>query len=407
MKKDRSRSREPDFGPLEEPDSDERSEPGDLKAARRRGPRPERPNSPSKPPPKNDEDAEEKEPPGREHEDPDEQACWVCGQNIRGGRVGMRMHLENSTYHRQYMIWNRGNINWNDARVLAKRELKKEWQTRQVKASPQTEVKLTESKTHRQDPEDRARSKEPRRRERSPRRHEPSRAPESRRERRGRSRPKAADRREPDRREPDRRERRDRYDEPAPKHSGPPAEESKKKAAPAAGSAERTGKKGDDGSDPGDSGYSYTYDDESSSEPDVQDGGEAKKTKTEEPAKKVAAVPGARPKAGAVTQPPTATVQPSKASSSSSSAPDTLTAMADFFQAQSQFMRKMSSAQAKKKVMSAAAALWPDSRGAICSLQRLWLQRGIEGCFSISSETQSPGLADDRTNAEKNALTCS
>ena len=124
-KKDRSRSREPDQ--RKESDSDERSEPGDLKVARRRGPRPERPNSPSKPPPKKDE--EEKNPPGRESkedEDPDEQDCWVCGQMIKGGRVGMRMHLENSTYHRQYVIWNRGNINWKDARVLAKRELKKE-----------------------------------------------------------------------------------------------------------------------------------------------------------------------------------------------------------------------------------------------------------------------------------------
>lgn len=91
-KRSRSRGRSPRKA---DSSDDERSEPGHLKAERRAIPRPERPNSPSKEPPPSED---------RKDEDDDEQKCPVCSQKIRGGRVGMKMHSENSTYHRQFEL---------------------------------------------------------------------------------------------------------------------------------------------------------------------------------------------------------------------------------------------------------------------------------------------------------------
>lgn len=354
----RNESEDVEKGSAERSDSG-REEPKKMKAERRA--RPERPNEPLNPPAKKDEvDDDEEKPPAegatvgaKPANDEDEQQCPVCKGHIRGGRVGMKMHVETSTKHRQWVIWNRGGIDWNEAWSRAKKELKKEWKDKQVRPQPAV-IRLTEA--DRRDGRDRARSKEPR--ERSPRRRSkapgPDRHEPERRERRSRDKSKAPDHREHDndrreRREPARREDKPEADRnrqrerrgPATEPSRPADEDGKKKAV-AAGSAERTGSSADKAvaktttNESGDSGYSYTYDEssEESGEDDV----------VVVPTVDAAAAAAAKPKAGAAAKavkPPDAAPAVKKSSTSTASSQGTLIAMADFYQAQSKFFRSM------------------------------------------------------------------
>jgi hypothetical protein len=43
------------------------------------------------------------------------------------------MHKENSTKQRQYVLWQGGGMNWQEAGLRAKKEIKKEWKK---KAAP-------------------------------------------------------------------------------------------------------------------------------------------------------------------------------------------------------------------------------------------------------------------------------
>ena len=138
LSRSRSRGRSPrqdcpqksDSGHQQESDSG-KEEPPELKEARRA-----RPEPPAEP----DEDTE----------DDDVMDCPDCGGRIRGGKVGMKMHKENSTKHRQYVLWQGGGMNWQEAGLRAKKEIKREWKK---KAAPY----------RRDDWGDRARSQAPRR----------------------------------------------------------------------------------------------------------------------------------------------------------------------------------------------------------------------------------------------------
>ena len=275
--KSRSRSR---------PESSDsgRSESADKKAARRS----ERPASPAggpEPAPPNNENEFKND----EEDEPDTIECSVCKGTIRGGKVGMRMHIQNSAKHRQYLIWNRGGIHWNDAGLRAKKELKKEWKEKKPLA-PAAPIHLKEGRAAPRG--DRARSKGSRRelkeadaalrgdRARSNARHR-----ERSRGRRG-SRERARDKRvreHPDRREHEHRGQ-SRAAEPGPSRPRPEAPE-----AP-----ESAGRRNDnDGKDsPGSSGYSYYTSDE-----------EDKDENPQQPK-----VPAAKPKVAAakIDPPPTA-----------------------------------------------------------------------------------------------------
>ena len=276
--KSRSRSR---------PESSDsgRSESADKKAARRS----ERPASPAggpePAPPKSENEFKNDD----EEDEPYTIECSVCKGTIRGGKVGMRMHIQNSAKHRQYLIWNRGGIHWNDAGLRAKKELKKEWKEKKPLA-PAAPVHLKEARAAPRG--DRARSKGSRRelkeadaalrgdRARSNARHR-----ERSRGRRG-SRERARDKRvreHPDRREHEHRGQ-SRAAEPGPSRPRPEAPE-----AP-----ESAGRRNDnDGKDsPGSSGYSYYTSDE-----------EDKDEKPQQPK-----VPAAKPKVAAakIDPPPTA-----------------------------------------------------------------------------------------------------
>ena len=272
--KSRSRSR---------PESSDsgRSESADKKAARRS----ERPASPAggpEPAPPNNENEFKND----EEDEPDTIECSVCKGTIRGGKVGMRMHIQNSAKHRQYLIWNRGGIHWNDAGLRAKKELKKEWKEKKPLA-PAAPIHLKEGRAAPRG--DRARSKGSRRelkeadaalrgdRARSNARHR-----ERSRGRRG-SRERARDKRvreHPDRREHEHRGQ-SRAAEPGP---------SRPLTRPEAPEAPESAGCGKDS--PGSSGYSYYTSDE-----------EDQDEKPQQPK-----VPAAKPKVAAakIDPPPTA-----------------------------------------------------------------------------------------------------
>ena len=186
VSRSRSRGRSPRQDCPQKPDSGQqlesdsgKEEPPELKEARRAKPEPL-----AEP----DEDTEE---------------CSDCGGRIRGGRIGMKMHKENSMKHRQYVYW-QGGTSWQEAGVKARREIRREWQQRR------------EDWGHRAPGRERERREpDPRERERREPAHRRKRGEPDERERREPDPGRKRERREPDtRRERERRERSQPTDRP-------------------------------------------------------------------------------------------------------------------------------------------------------------------------------------------------